>query len=231
MLYVFRLRGLHDTLLPLSNKTRQSFQHLRSEGKVHSKVRASDIRHLLLLLPFMVHDLFRSEVDAWNAVPGNPHLQDPSPGIVAICLSLLEWYHLYRQPGHTTDELHLLDTLGSAFLNQCTQLFPFLNSKGMNIMCTDKVHFIIHAASEILKWGNIINCSAEASEIAHKLWVKGQGDNTNQGPSSAKTMMSHSQSKVAAKMCAQAIAGPLHICCNICVICEYLCNTCFVIKN
>jgi len=179
----------------------------------------------------MVHDLFRSEVDAWNAVPGNPHLQDPSPGIVAICLSLLEWYHLYRQPGHTTDELHLLDTLGSAFLNQCTQLFPFLNSKGMNIMCTDKVHFIIHAASEILKWGNIINCSAEASEIAHKLWVKGQGDNTNQGPSSAKTMMSHSQSKVAAKICAQAIAGPLHICYNICVICEYLCNTCFVIKN
>ena len=141
--------------------------------------------------------LFRSEVDAWNAVPGNPQRQVPSPGIVAICLSLMEWYHLYRQPGHTT--LHLLDTLGSAFMNQCTQLFPFLNSKGINIMCTGKVHFIIHAASEILKWGNIINCSAEASEIAHKLWVKGQGDNTNQGPSSAKTMMSHSQKQGCSK--------------------------------
>ena len=60
--------------------------------------------------------------------------------------------------------------------------------------------------------------SAEASEIAHKLWVKVQGDNTNQGPSSAKTVMSHSQSKVAAKMCDQAIAGPANICWNICVI-------------
>ena len=211
-LYVCRLRGLHDTLLPLSGKTTQAFQNLRSEGKVHSKVRASDIRHLLLLLPFIVHDLFRSEVDAWNAVAGNPQLEDPSPAIVGICLSLLEWYHLYRQPGHTTDELQLLDTLGCAFLGKCSRLFPFVNSKGMNIMCTDKVHFIIHAASEIMKWGNIINCSAEAPEIAHKLWVKAQGNNTNQGPSSAKTMMCHSQSKAAAKMCAQAIAGPFQIC-------------------
>ena len=220
-----RLRGLHDTLLNLSSKTRQTFQYLRSEGKVHSRVRASDIRHLILLLPFLVHDLFSAEIEAWNAVPGNPQLQDPSPGIVAICLSLLEWYHLYRQPGHTTDEVHLLDTLGCAFLEQCAKLFPFVNSKGMNIMCTDKVHFIIHAASEIMKWGNIINCSAEAPETAHKLWVKGQGDNTNQGPSSAKTMMQHTQSKVAAKMCTQAIAGMM----NICVMRVFLRITCFVL--
>jgi hypothetical protein len=61
--------------------------------------------------------------------------------------------------------------------------------------------------TQILNWGNIINCSAEPSEITHKIWVKGQGDNTNQGASSAKTMMRHSQSKAAAQECAHAIAG------------------------
>jgi hypothetical protein len=59
-------------------------------------------------------------------------------------------------------------------------------------MGTDKVHFMIHAVSEIMKWGSIINCSAEVVEQGHKTWVKEQGQNTNQGDSSAKTMMSNS---------------------------------------
>ena len=88
----------------------------------------------------------------WQATGPQPPVEDPSPAIVGICLSLLEWYHLYRQPGLTTDELHLLDTTGCAFLDKCSRLFPFVNSKGMNVMCTDKVHFIIHSASEIMKW-------------------------------------------------------------------------------
>ena len=77
-------------------------------------------------------------------------------------------------------------------------------------MGTDKVHFMKHAATQILNWGSIINCSAEAPEITHKFGLrqlKGEGDNTNQGPSSAKTMMRHSQSKAAAQDYAHAIAG------------------------
>ena len=89
---------------------------------------------------------------------------------------------MYMQPGHITDELHLLDTLGCAFLDQCTKLFPFVNSKGMNIMCTDEVHFIMQAASEIIKWGNNVNCSAEAPEIAHEILMKAQGALQIRGP-------------------------------------------------
>ena len=91
---------MHDTLIAVSSRTRQSFKSLQDEGKLHCRVRAADVRHLLLL-----------------------------------------------------------------------------------------------------------NCSTEPSEITHKIWVKGQGDNTNQGASSAKTMMRHSQSKAAAQECAHAIAG------------------------
>jgi len=202
-----RLQGMHDTLIAVSKRTRQSFQSLYDEGKLHCRVRAADVRHLLLLLPFMVHDLFSSEVEAWNAVAGHEQIQDPSPEIVAICLCLLEWYHLYRRSGHTMEDAYLLDTLAKSFMDRCEQLFPFRDGHEHLIMGTDKVHFMKHSATQILNWGSIINCSAEASEITHKIWVKGQGDNTNQGPSSAKTMMRHSQSKAAAQECAHAIAG------------------------
>jgi hypothetical protein len=205
--FLSRLKGMHDTLIAVSARTRQTFRSLNEDGKLHCRVRAADVRHLLLLLPFAVYDLFSSEVKAWNAVPGNQQIQDPSPEIVAICLSLVEWYHLYRRSGHTTEDIYLLERLGASFMDRCAQLFPFRNSKGHPIMGTDKVHFMKHGATQILNWGNIINCSAEPSEITHKIWVKGQGDNTNQGPSSAKTMMRHSQSKAAAQECAHAIAG------------------------
>ena len=142
----------------------------------------------------MVHDLFSSEVKAWNAVAGNEQIQDPSPEIVASCLSLVEWYHLYRRPAHTTEDAYLLDSLASSFMDRCALLFPFRNGNGHVIMGTDKVHFMKHAAAQILNWGSVINCSAEPSEIT-------------QGPSSAKTMMRHSQSKASAQECAHAIAG------------------------
>ena len=99
-----RLKGMHDTLIAVSWQTRQAFKSLKDEGKLHCRVRATDVRHLLLLLPFMVHDLFSSEVKTWNAVPGHQQIQDPSPEIVSICLSLLEWYHMYRRSGHTTED-------------------------------------------------------------------------------------------------------------------------------
>jgi len=198
---------MHDTLIAVSARTRQAFNSLQEEGKLHCRVRAADVRHLLLLLPFMVHDLFSLEVKEWNADPGNEQIQDPSPEIVAICLSLVEWYHLYRRPAHTTEDVYLLDSLASSFMDRCALLFPFRNGNGHLIMGTDKVHFMKHAAAQILNWGSVINCSAEPSEITHKIWVKGQGDNTNQGPSSAKTMMRHSQSKAAAQECAHAVAG------------------------
>ncbi len=72
-------------------------------------------------------------------------------------------------------------------------------------MGTDKVHFMIHAVSKIMKWwGSIINCSAEVVELGHKTWVKEQGQNMNQGDSSAKTMMSNSQRKISSMELTQA---------------------------
>ena len=206
------MKGAHDTLIALSKTTRSVFDELgenvRSTPKVHSSIRATDIRHLLLLLPLICHDLFRSEVAQHNQIPGNKYIEDPSPEIVAVCVLLLKWYHLYRSnDGHDTDDLSLLDRLARQFFEMCKTVFPYKNLAGWWIMGTDKVHFMIHAASEIMKWGGLINCSAEVVEEGHKTWVKQQGQNTNQGDSAAKTMMKNSLQKIASMELTQAIKG------------------------
>jgi hypothetical protein len=206
------LKGAHDTLIYLSKTTRSTFDQLgenvRATPKLHSSIRATDIRHLLLLLPLICHDLFRSEVAQHNATAGNAYIEDPSPDIVMVCVVLLKWYHLYRSnDGHDTDDLSLLDRLARQFFEMCKQVFPYKNLKDCWIMGTDKVHFMIHAASEIMKWGSIINCSAEVVEEGHKRWVKEQGKNTNQGDGAAKTMMNNSLQKIASMELTQAIKG------------------------
>ena len=206
-------KGMHDTIMQISKTTRSAFKQLgsrlRKTPKLHSCIRCTDIRHLLLLLPLICHDLFSSEVSEHNAIPGNSYVEDPSREIVMVCIILLKWYHLYRSPdGHGTVDLAEMDRLARFFLEKCKEVFPYKNGIGCWIMGTDKVHFMIHAASEIMKWGSLINCSAETVETTHKTWVKEQGANTNQGPSAAKTMMKNSARKIASMELSQAVAGP-----------------------
>jgi hypothetical protein len=84
--------GLHDTLLPMSSKTRSIFQQLRGSrsgawarpsikngvnaasaqasgkfsGSVHGSVTGVDMHHLLLLLPFLLFDLLDDEIHDHN---------------------------------------------------------------------------------------------------------------------------------------------------------------------
>lgn len=209
-------KGMHDTMMQISKTTRSAFQqigkNLRQTPKLHSCIRCTDIRHLLLLLPLICHDLFSAEVSEHNAIPGNAYVEDPSREIVMVCIILLKWYHLYRRSdGHDTDDLAELDRLARLFFEKCKEVFPYKNGNDGWIMGTDKVHFMIHAASEIMKWGSLINCSAETVESTHKGWVKEQGANTNQGPSAAKTMMKNSSRKIASMELTQAIAGPVEL--------------------
>ena len=68
------MKGIHDTLMHISKRARSAFdeisENLRSTPKLHSSVRATDVRHLLLLLPLLCHELFRSEVARHNAQYG-----------------------------------------------------------------------------------------------------------------------------------------------------------------
>ena len=112
--------GLHNTLLPMASKTRSIFQQLRNSkkyrkkqkksdispadagasaakmsGQVHGAITGVDLRHLLLLLPFLLFDLLDDEIKNFNENHGTDHI-NPAHILIKWVLLLLEWYHLYR---------------------------------------------------------------------------------------------------------------------------------------
>jgi hypothetical protein len=58
-----------------------------------------------------------------------------------------------------------------------------------------------------MRWGNLINCSGEAAEEAHKINVKGPGNNTNNRESAAGTLLTHARRKETARQVGNAIQG------------------------
>jgi hypothetical protein len=113
-----KFSGLHDTLLPMASKTRSIFQQLRGSnkskistkrsqgsdaagkegsmsGKIMGVITGVDLRHLLLLLPFLLFDLLDDEIQNYNLRNGT-QLVNPAHELIKFVLLLLEWYHLYR---------------------------------------------------------------------------------------------------------------------------------------
>jgi len=75
-------------------------------------------------------------------------------------------------------------------------VFPYKNKLGRLIMDTDEAHSIKNCHVEVLGFGNPINCSCDGPERGHKRWVKQQGAKTNQGHTSALTMMEQEASEL-----------------------------------
>ena len=113
--------GLHDTVLPLAGVAKTIFQQLRKRygrskrkqqtndegvqegadeapkinGSPLGRITGVDMRHLLLLLPFLLFDLLFDEVNDHNEKYGTNH-SSPANDLIALVLVLLEWYRLYR---------------------------------------------------------------------------------------------------------------------------------------
>ena len=68
---------------------------------------------------------------------------------------------------------------------------------------------MLHLASEIMRWGSLINCSGEAAETAHKIDVKGPGSNERDSAaiSALGTLMTQAQRKETARLMGSAIQG------------------------
>ena len=82
-------------------------------------------------------------------------------------------------PGKTLKDLARLDVLGKRFVQMCADVFPFRKGGNLLYLVCEKIHSVVHAATEIMRWGNLINCSGEAAEGTHKINVKGSGANIN----------------------------------------------------
>ncbi len=102
-----------------------------------------------------------------------------------------------------------LHALARKFVSMCATLFPFKKNGGLLYLCIEKIHSILHSASEIMRWGSLINCSGEAAETAHKVNVKGPGSNVNQRDSALGTLMTHAlaRRKETARLMGSAIQG------------------------
>ena len=73
-----------------------------------------DMRHVLLLMPFLLDGLLTDEVEEYNLANPLGRISDPSPIMVNITVQLLSWYHLYRRrfPAKDEEDLKDLDALG-----------------------------------------------------------------------------------------------------------------------
>ncbi len=102
-------RGMHDCLVPITAWIGNVFDSIRKTDKIPCRLRAEDMRNLLLLLPFLLHNLFEEEVKEYNrANPFDPNT-DPSDQCIGIVLLLIDWYHLYRRRFPPKDEVDIQD--------------------------------------------------------------------------------------------------------------------------
>ena len=102
-----RLLGPCNALLGLDIQT------FRSKGKLPPRVRAMDMCHVLLILPFLLHGLLTEEVEEYNRTNPLVHIVDPSPMMVEVTIMLLAWYQLYHRnfPSKDEDDIKNLSSL------------------------------------------------------------------------------------------------------------------------
>ena len=116
----FRLSGCHECLVPVTPWCAGVFEHILDNGKPPCRVRASDMRHILLVLPFLLHDLVRPEVEEYNRLnPEEEPLVDPSSDCIDVTLLLLTWYRLFRwcDPPKDEEDINELQELAHWYLN------------------------------------------------------------------------------------------------------------------
>lgn len=116
----FRLSGRHECLVPVTPWCAGVFEHILDNSKPPCKVRASDMRHILLVLPFLLHDLVRPEVEEYNRLnPAEEPLVDPSSDCIDVTLLLLTWYRLFRRcdPPKDEEDINELQELAHWYLN------------------------------------------------------------------------------------------------------------------
>ena len=102
-------RGMHDCLVPITSWIGNVFDSIRRTDKIPCRVRAKDMRNLLLVLPFLLHNLLLEEVEEYNrANPFDP-ITDPSDECIGMVLLLINWYHLFRQRFPPKDEVDIQD--------------------------------------------------------------------------------------------------------------------------
>ena len=107
------MHGAHACLVPVNYHTTNVFKQLADKNKAARNTRACDYRHLLLLLPFILSNLFRDEVEEHNSYHRGPPVIDPSVILIGVTNVFLRWYKQFRMttPGKTAADIGTLRAL------------------------------------------------------------------------------------------------------------------------
>jgi hypothetical protein len=65
-------------------------------------------------------------------------------------------------------DLLRLDLLARIFMQISADLFPFCKFGGLLYLACEKIHSMLHSATEIMRWGSLINSSGETNESTLK---------------------------------------------------------------
>ena len=105
------MSGKHACMQPLTYGTAMVFMQLLAKQKTSRHYRATDYRYLLLVLPFILDNLFL-EVHTFNqSRPGQPKLIDPSAELVAVATHFSHGTSFFVTPPKTTDDIRTLQGL------------------------------------------------------------------------------------------------------------------------
>ncbi len=114
------LYGAHACLIPVNYATSNIFQQLQDKKKGGRNIRENDYSHLLLLLPFILSNLFREEVDEHNS-KHRARVIDASEELLGVANVFLRWYKLFRQtvPVKTAEAISTLRALSLRYFYYC----------------------------------------------------------------------------------------------------------------
>jgi hypothetical protein len=112
------LHGAHACVVPVNYATTNIFKQLEEKQKASRRTRSCDYRHLLLILPFILSNLFRKEVDEHNSKHRGAPVVDPSEELIGVTNVFLRWYKLFRQtsPAKTPADIGILQSLSDRYL-------------------------------------------------------------------------------------------------------------------
>ena len=90
--FICSFRGIHDCLVPVTPYLAGLFKHLRTKSKLSQRVRAMDMRHVLLNPPFLLEGLLTEEFEEHTRRNPVARIVNPSPMMMEITIMLLSWY-------------------------------------------------------------------------------------------------------------------------------------------